>query len=78
MDKNASVVIPGAGENDALNIFEIALKPGATVRETLGLLGLRGYDLRNGSERPLLESDDLFVQIQEGAILYATPKMDVG
>jgi hypothetical protein len=78
MTRQASIVVPGASTDDALNIFEILVKPGATVRETLILLGLSRYVLRNGSGHPFLESDILYSQIEDGTQLYATPLMDVG
>ena len=43
MEKNISIVVPGASELDALNIFDIALKPGTTVGETL--LRFYGFDM---------------------------------
>jgi hypothetical protein len=78
MNKHANIVVEGAGEDDALNLFQIALKPGITVGETLGVLGLEGFDLRNGSDRPFAESDDLYALTQDGATLFAALKMDVG
>ena len=79
MDKNISIVIP-ASEDDALNIFDIALKPGTTVGETLGALDLVGYMLRTESEaeQPLGESDNLYARVKDGEKLFAAPKMDVG
>ncbi len=69
MEKQVSIVVAASGE-----IKDIALSPGATVREVLNEAGLHGYQLsRKGGE--LLEPDtDLFEEATDSEKLYATPQ----
>ena len=80
MAKQISIVVPAAGEDDALNLFDIALEPGATVGETRDVLGLKEFLLRTQyeDEPPLSESDNLYARVRDGDYLYAATRMDVG
>jgi hypothetical protein len=80
MEKHILINVPGASEEDAVNVFEIALEPGATVGETQHVLGLNGYLLRTESEddAPLSESDNLYAMVRNWDQLWAAPPMDVG
>ena len=78
MNKQASIVVPGANEDAPLNITDLTLQPGTTVREAVEAAGLAGYMLRTESGEILTEKDNLYTRIQDGEKLFAAPKMDVG
>ena len=78
MSKRASIVVPGANGDAPLNITDLTLQPGTTVREAVEAAGLAGYMLRTESGEILTERDNLYTRIQDGEKLFAAPKMDVG
>ena len=78
MDKQISIVVPGASEDAPLNIMDITLKPGTTVGEVLEAADLTGYALRTKSGDILDERDNIYTRIQDGEKLFAAPRMDVG
>ena len=50
----------------------------SAVREALEASGLTGYMLRTESGDILNARDNLYTRIQDGAKLFAAPRMDVG
>lgn len=68
-EKQVSIVVAASGE-----VKDIAISPGATVREVLNEADLQGYQLsRKGGE--LLDPDtDLFEEAIDSEKLYATPQ----
>ena len=78
MDKQISIVVPGASEDAPLNIMDITLKPATTVGEVLEAANLAGYVLRTKSGDILDERDNIYTRIQDGEKLFAAPRMDVG
>jgi hypothetical protein len=69
MEKMVSVVIAASGE-----IKDIALSPGATVREILKEAGLNGYQLSRKGGEPLAPDTDLYAEATDSEKLYATPE----
>ena len=69
MEKQVSIVVAASGE-----VKDIALAPGATVKEVLNEAGLRGYQLSRKGGEPLSPDTDLFVEATDSEKLYATPE----
>lgn len=69
MEKQVSIVVAASGE-----VKDIALSPGATVKEVLNETGLQGYQLSRKGGEPLSPDTDLFEDATDNEKLYATPR----
>jgi hypothetical protein len=69
MEKQISIAVAGNP-----NVKDIAISPGATVRELLKVLNLEGYQLSRGGGEPLLPEYGLYEQTMNLEKLYATPQ----
>lgn len=69
MEKQISIVVAASGE-----IKDIAISPGATVREILDEAGLQGYQLSKKGGEPLDPDTDIFDATTDSEKLDATPE----
>lgn len=68
MEKQIAVVVAASGE-----IKDMAITPGATVKEILDEAGLTGYQLLRKGEEPLSAETDLYEESADGEKFYASP-----
>ena len=69
MEKQVSIVVAASGE-----VKDVALSPGATVKDVLNEAGLRGYQLSRKGGEPLSPDTDLHAEATDSETLYATPE----
>ena len=69
MEKQVGIVVAASGE-----IKDVALSPGATVREVLNEAGLQGYQLSRKGGEPLDPNTDLFEEATDAEKFFATPQ----
>lgn len=73
MEKTVHIIVPGTDPNGPANHRPAILNPDTTVQDLLNQLGLEGYDLSLGPNKPFLgHGDRIYDLIEPNGKIYAT------